>query len=424
MAKKSVLAVLIAMGIILSSGIANAELALMKSKYDVTFYGYIKAESVYNDVRGLSDSYLLFAYPDAQPFKDQNTLNFTARQSRFGFMIGAPGPTSTSKVNGVFEMDFYGGGWTPNKYAPHLRRAFLELKSTNMGFLAGLEWMLMSPLYPHVSNYTAGAGLGNLGYRMPQMRVTVGNQYRFAASVGEKIEGDLTTADFNAGERSGVPDFQWQLGYFGKNGLMVAYSGHYGEEKWDDAASSVSLAHEPENLYHEVTFESWSQNISVNIPIGKRLAISGEYYMGVNLDGWYTGSIFGQGVGINEDGDRIPVRDTGFWVELMVKPVNKVTWYLGYGQDDPNDKDLENGAFPALPGSILPAGLVAFTKNQMYYSHLFYEITDSLKVSLEVMKIRTEYKNDWTTLDHDKEDTIHGNDGELMRYDLAFWFFF
>ena len=412
MLKRSVLAVFLVMGMVLSAGVAKADLSIMKSKFDVTFYGYIKAEAVYHSQRVLGDNYAVFAYPDIEPYEDQNTLSFTARQSRFGFDIAAPGASANSKVLGKIEIDFYGKGHTENKAALMLRRAYVMYKTPSWSLLAGNEWMLMSPLYPHVSNYPAGASIGNLGYRMPQIRFQIGNQFRFAVSAGEKIEGDLTTSDYDAGDRSAVPDFQWQLGYFGKNKLVVAYSGHYGEEMWDDVNTGEDAL---DNPYNEVTFESWSHNLSVNIPIGKRLALSGEAFYGVNLDGWYTGSIFAQGVGIDEDGDRVPVRDMGGWVELMVKPVDKVTLFLGYGFDEVEEDDLEGGPYPANP--LLPGYVKAFSRNQMIYGHMFYDVTKAFRVSFEAMQISTEY------LKTDEEDDTD-YDADAMRYDLAFWFFF
>lgn len=390
----------------ISTATAKAELKMMGSNFDVTFYGYIKAEMAYHSARGFGDNWLVFAYPDMEPYKSQNTLTFTARQTRFGFNISAPGPSEDSKVLGNLEFDFYGSGWTENKPALMMRRATITLKYPKWSILVGNEWMLMSPLYPHVSNYPAGAGIGNLGYRMPQFRFTFGDQFRVAVSAGEKIEGDLTTSDFDAGDNSATPDFQAQIGYWGKNGLILVFSGHYGEEKYDEGPDSAGS-------YHDVTFESWSVNFSMNVPITKKFGIGGEFFHGVNLDAWYTGSIFGQGVGKTASGRRVPVHDTGGWGEFWVKPIDKLTAYIGYGVDDPLDRELKGGPWPKLPSSLLPVD-GGFTRNQMYYTHILYNITKAFVVSLEVMRVDTEYKN----------DGIPGNDGQVYRTDLAFWFFF
>ncbi len=410
MIRKTLLSVALVMGLILSANMARADLKLMKGKFDVTFYGYLKAETIYHSAQGSGDNFCIYAYPDSPPYNHQDTLSFTVRQSRFGFKIAAPGPTKDSKVLGLLEMDFVGNGQVENELALTLRRAFINLKYPKWSLLAGQERMLVSPLYPHVSNYPPGAGLGNLGYYMPQIRITYGNKFRVAMSVGEKIEGDLTATDFDAGDNSVFPDTQFSLGYFGKK-FVVALSGHYAEEKHDEGPDL-------DGQFHDKIFESWSYNLSVNIPLGKKLALAGEYFYGRNLDGWYAGSVFAQGVGYDVYNKRVPVRDVGGWIELMVKPIDRVTIYLGYGIDDPHDEDLGGGSIDkdTLPDLLTPGPI---TRNQMYYTHIFYDITKAMKVSLEVMQIQTEYHN----LDYNGAD-IHGDDGQLWRADLAFWLFF
>lgn len=405
--RKSIFTLLLATSIVLCAGMAKADLQIMKSRFDVSFYGYIKAEAISHSARAFGVNYILFALPDIAPYDQQHTLAFEVRQSRFGFNIASPGPSEASKVLGNIEMDFFGTGFTENKAAPMLRRATVTLKYPKWSLMAGQDWMLVSPLYPHTSNYPAGSGMGNIGHRMPQFRLTVGDQLRGAISVGRKIEGDLSTSDFDAGSVSTVPDTQIQLGYFSKKGLVFALSGHYAEEMY----TFGPLA--PGNHYFYQTMESWSTNLSVNLPIGKRLALSGEAYYGANLDGWYTGNIFAQGVGIQANGTRVPVHDMGGWVELMVKPIKKVTIFIGFGEDDPLNEDLSKGPYPAFASTLGLTGFTAMTLNQMYFGHFFYEITEAMKVSLEVMQVRTEYHN----------QQPH-RDGTVMCYDLAFWYYF
>jgi len=428
--RKSALMLLIATSLILSTGMAKADLQVMKSKFDVSLYGYIKGEMIYHSARATSTNYLVFAYPDVEPFNKQHTMVVNARQTRLGFNIAGPGPSAESKVLGNIEFDFYGSGFTECKEALMLRRASVTLKYPKWNLLAGQEWMLMSPLYPHTSNYPAGVGLGNLGYRMPQIRLTIGDQIRGAISVGRKIEGDFSTGDFDAGAVSAVPDTQIQLGYWGKNGLVVALSGHYAEEKY---TLDPKTPFNPSTDYFYKTEQSWSANLSINIPIGKKLAIDGEAYYGANLDGGYTGNILGEGVGVQANGTIVPVHDVGGWVEIMAKPVKKLTIYVGFGEDDPLNSDLRLGPFTnsynktldlaalaynvtpiTFPSSLgMPGGIVAMTLNQMIYGHFIYDITDALKVSLEVMLVNTQYHNQ--TPNHD---------GSVLSSDVAFWYYF
>ena len=413
-AKRSLLAAILVAGMILSAGVAKADLSVVKSKFDVTFYGYIKAEAAYNSARAYGENWIVFAYPDKEPYIKENTLVFTMRQTRFGFNIAAPGPTETSKVLGNIEIDLYGAATQQeNKVALHLRRAFVMLKYPKWSILAGNEWMLISPLLPHVSNYPAQQGLGNLGYRMPQFRFTYGDVWRAAISVGEKLEDDTTMGSFSAGSKSAVPDTQLQLGYWGKNNLQVILSGHYAEEKYFEPNAG-----NPDD-YHNFTVPSYSYNLSLNIPFGKKLALDGEFYYGANLDGWYCGDVFQMGVGIDDDGDKVPVRDIGGWIELMVKPVNKWTVYVGYGEDNPKDSDIAGGIYTTKMSSTIwddkkLGTFMGFTRNSAYFAHIMYDVTDAFRISFEEQYVRTEYK----------DEKVNGEDGQVWRSDLAFWFFF
>jgi len=283
------------------------------------------------------------------------------------------------------------------------------LKYPNWLFSAGNDWMLVSPLAPHTSNYTALGGIGNIGHRQPQMRLVVGNTLRFAVSIGEKTANDSSITSFNDGTVSAIPDMQAQIGYWGKNGLCFVLSGHYAEELYLHAAPA------PSTSYNGTTFESWSANASFNVPIGSRLGINGEAFYGANLDGWYTGNVFNEGVGISEAGNPGAVHDVGGWIELWVKPIKPLTIYLGYGVDDPYDKEMKNGLLINGVVSTGPvAGVPVVTLNQAFYTHIFYDITSAFKVSLEVMRVDSQYQN----------DNIHQNDGQVYSTDLAFWFYF
>jgi hypothetical protein len=106
----------------------------------------------------------------------------------------------------------------------------------------------------------------------------------------------------------------------------------------------------------------------------------------------------------------------------MVKPIKKLTIYAGYGIDDPYDKDLVNGIFIStkteqdsfyrLFNNDSRFNKVAFTRNEMYYAHFIYDITEALKVSLEVMQVNTGYQN------------APVNHGHVLSTDLAFWLYF
>jgi hypothetical protein len=120
----------------------------------------------------------------------------------------------------------------------------------------------------------------------------------------------------------------------------------------------------------------------------------------------------------------------------MVKPIKRLTIYVGYGEDNPFKRDLANGIFLSSK-SEQSAWLnmfngdarfaqVTMTKNRMIYAHAIYDITEAFKVSFEVMSVRTLYQNPNINLaDPSKPpEKIPANHGDVLSTDFAFWFFF
>ncbi|MFO8056915.1 MAG: porin [bacterium] len=404
----------------------------VSSKMDVDFYGYIKLDAVYQSSYSIMDQYLVYVPPGnkcgpggadcvdgAQDNSEQDTFHMTARQSRFGFLIKGP-ESDDIKSQGRFEMDFYGDwpaqdvGKDPdeNKGMMMLRRAYVEIMGENWSVLAGNEWMVVSPMFPHVNNYPYGADCGNLGYRMPQIRLTgyaLDKQIMMQVAAVNKI-GDVEALDIDTGRMNAAPT--WEAGLWYKGPFTVALTGHYGQEEIKTVRpshGSTALAHYGSKV------ESYSYNVSLNIPLGDYFAINGEWFQGANLDGWYTGGVQ-QGWVETEDGDREALETTGGWAEIMIKPSDKLKFYVGYGVDDPDDDQLENGTIE--PGYADKDGNKGITKNSMMYGNVWFNVNESTMISFEYMQMTTEYDL------ADKDSGLDYDNGETDRYTLSFWYMF
>jgi len=412
----------------------------LTGRFDTYFYGYIKVDAVYMDAKAVQSNYLVLVPPGNlhdgfKPFeqnedftknKEDSSFSVTARQSRFGFKIKGPGFGKEGQILGRLEMDFYGQGGgkikdgkyifeDENKGNLMLRIATIELKNKNLSLLVGNDWMVMSPLYPHVSNYTYGAEMGNLGYRMPQIRLTgylLDGKLALMTSAGEKIGDYSGFFDVDTGDDSAQPDIQagicWNSKLNGKP-LKVGVTGHYAQEE----LGSDLIA---DNHKHRV--ESWSYNFHLSVPITKWLTISGEWFQGANLDGWYTGGV-GQGWVETKDGEYEALKDTGGWAEIGLGPFKGIQIFGGYGVDDVDDDQLED----AVRSNAKDKDEInkSITKNSMYYASVHYWLVPKvMDISLEWMQARTEYG----LARVDKGASTDLDDGVVNRYTLSFWFFF
>jgi len=187
----------------------------------------------------------------------------------------------------------------------------------------------------------------------------------------------------------------------------VALTGHYGQEEIQSTRNGT-LAHYGSKV------DSYSYNVSLAIPLGDYFAINGEWFSGANLDGWYTGGL-GQGWVVTDDGDREALQSTGGWAEIMIKPSDSLKFYVGYGMDDPNDDQLEDGIIE--PGYVGSSGNQGITKNSMMYANVWYNVNSATMISFEYMQMTTEYELA-------DEDGLDWDDGEADRYTLSFWYIF
>lgn len=128
--------------------------------FSIKSYGYIKLDAAYNDSRVSNGNFATYVFGEGAVNND-DTVNFTARQSRVGIDIAAP-DYNGFKTKGKVEVDFYGDGSSvhENKAEPMMRQAYLETTRGGMSILAGQSSDVISPLNPSTLNYTVGWGAG------------------------------------------------------------------------------------------------------------------------------------------------------------------------------------------------------------------------------------------------------------------------
>ncbi len=355
-----------------------------KSGKSVDFYGYFKIDAAYSDSKAVGKDYILFALPENGEDND-NDFNLNFRHSRFGFNIKTQ--EGDYNVLGKFEFDFYGDYSetdNPNKQGIRIRRAFVQVGKDDWSILAGQEWMLIAQLYPHLSNFPSGALMGNIGYRIPQIRVTKlfkGESGTFKAQAAIDQEwGDATAPYWDTGSDSGMPDFQTRFTYdthLGTIPFHIGVFGHVGREQVDLASGG------------DKNLDSYSYGAECKIGLSNMFTLSGKIWKGRNVDGWYTGGV-GQGVRYEYSGGTYDTKLTGKpvnaeeidavggWIELTARLTNKLTWRIGAGVDNPDNDDLKGVSAARL-------------KNTMYYTNALYKLTPSLGLMGEYLRVETDY---------------------------------
>ncbi|HEX9217073.1 MAG TPA: hypothetical protein VF864_08870 [Gemmatimonadales bacterium] len=311
------------------------------AKRTVEFTGTVLLNGFYNSARTSNSDVPVFADTDATGVTGGSA---TMRQTRLGVLVTEPDVLGGS-FSGEIEVDFFGGQQPAagNRTFPlvRLRRAIGTVQWTHVQLMFGQETALVSDRNPRS---LAGVGVpdfslaGNLWFWLPQARVTAEYGYTLRLAVQAAVLAPIAGAPQGAvntqadsGERSGRPYLEGRvrLGWGPTDDPSeVAIGGHIGWLRGLDTLSGDTLLSS-----RAVTFDT-------RVKLGPA-EIIGEAFIGQAIAGLGGGAI-GQNVGVG----GAPVRTSGGWGQLNLRPRAGWMFGAGCGIDDPKDADvLANGRF-------------------------------------------------------------------------------
>lgn len=352
-----------------------------RSSLDLSFYGYVKLDAAYDDSRTSLGNFARWAETESLLANDDQ-FSLTANQTRLGIDLSGPSSktlTSTGKV----EFDLYGAGAGENRPEPMLRHAYLRLDWPQHKFavLAGQSWDIISPLNPITVNYSVAWWQGNIGYRRPQLRLA--KSFDLADRLELKLDAGVTrtitgrrvyfreSTDPDTGGDAGYPTLAGRAGLSipisSKNVATFGLSGHHGTEEF----------HRPDLSDHD-SYNTWSLNADLRLPLGPKFLLQAEAFTGRNLDS-YLGGI-GQGINttLNQEIDTV-----GGWLALTSTPWTDWQFNLGASIEDPEDEDLTGNVTPAQDARI---------KNCLLFANVLYSLTTQVQLAYELSWLRTNYK--------------------------------
>lgn len=359
--------------------VAGTVTAAEKPSFDLDWYGYFKLDASYDQNLTSHGDFVMWVQPEAYADNDEQ-YNMTANETRFGFTALSQG-YGEWQVGGKLEFDLYANiGGAPandNTAQLQLRHAYFTLQKGNTRLVAGQSWDIISPLNPATLNYPVLWGVGNIGYRRPQVSLwhsmapsqstnvtfaggffrTIGSDLTptFSLAAGETTEGSDDGTDAGIPSLQGLLDVTHQLSSGGQ--VRFGVSGLWGQLKAETT------------LGNSEKYESWAAVGHVKVDFSEQVGVLGEVYTGSNL-----GSYFG---GILRDSEIEGLSSTGGWGAAWFKPSPQVKLSAGFGYDDPDDNDFANGR----------------SKNTAVFGNLRYSIVEPVTLGLEVSNWETEYKN-------------------------------
>ena len=347
----------------------------VSSKYGLSFYGYIKLDAMYDSGLPSHQEIPFWVRPDTG--SNGGSLEMTAKETRLGMNLAGP-TIKGGKVTGKLEMDFYGNINTPTNLAGNhafqlrTRHAYLNWDFGDWSILAGKTWEPYLIEIPQTLNFGYFNFMGQLGLRKTQLRFTkkAGGLELVGAltapvggTTGADLDGDLQD-DAVDSELPGVAGkVLYRTAVLGDKPATFGLSFVYGEERIDKPVTGS-----PD------TYSAWAVTAAANLPITDWMTLKGSVFKGSNLDGYWGG--IAQGINLAK---ATAIAGEGGWVQLQVRPSADMTLNFGYGQDNPDDKDLSSGGR---------------TYNEFYQANFYYSFDPSLLWGLEYLWQETGYKDD------------------------------
>lgn len=350
------------------------KLAWTKGDFRIVPYGILWFNMAYETERTNDGDYVLYVFSRDQ--RGYDAFHVNARATRLGIDVSGPQIPlfDCADSGGKVEIDFFGqfaGG--ENKPGVLLRHAYWEVKNEQFRLLAGQTWDVISPLYPGTLMYSVGWGGGNIGYRRAQLRyeryvpLTWASMLTWQTALAVDLCSELAPA--NCADHAGWPVIQTRVAVTLGNDqttwlpITVGVSGHIGEQQF--------LFNPADDTDDEIA-RTWSLNADVRVPVTERFGFQGEFFTGENL-GTYMGGIV-QGINV---GTGDPIRTTGGWFEVWYDWTSRWHSHVGYGIDDPVNRDVANGGR---------------TYNHFIFANLSYDVTEKFLLGFEYTSWRTLYQ--------------------------------
>ncbi len=357
-------------------------------KYRARLSGIVLMNAFHNV--GASDNLDVPDYAEvAAPGTPQTSFGATLRQTEIGLEIFGP-TVAGAKTSANVQFDFFGGFPATNNGVSfgvaRLQTASVRLDWNNTSVIAGQDSLFISPLSP-----TSFASLavpafgsaGNLWGWTPQIRV----EHRFDLADQQSITlqgGVLDNLDWEtpansfarvaqAGESTGQPAYAVRTAWSRPvldHPLSFGVAGYYGRQKWEWPGFS----------------DAWAGMMDWQIPILRRLALSGEFYRGRGIAG--LGGGIGQTIvfGGSSSYATTPIRgvdSAGGWSQLKFQLTRKLELNGVFAEDNAFAGDIRGFATDANNfGEILG-------RNRGAFGNMIYRPRSDLLLSAEFRRLHT-----------------------------------
>jgi hypothetical protein len=343
-------------------------------KVKVVIGGTITGDFYFNQARPVAPGVPFFLAPPSPFGFSQNTFDATARQSTLFALVSGP-KIGDFESGGFIAVCFFNSSIIVDQYGILPVQGYVQLKNDDWRFAAGLQFDIFNPLNPNMLTFSLLGGSGNTGAGFPaQFRVerylhpSDDSQITLTLGLSDPISTTVNN-NLQLSEDNGWPNVEGRAAFaFGalkgegpeaQRPFEVGVSGLVGQIRTTSGATRVVA-------------DVWGLGTDLRWSVTPRFGFQGEGFVGQTL-GTYTGGIL-QNVNSNTFQG---IRASGGWAEVYyyICP-DKLHTHIGYGIDDPLDRDL-------APGQPV--------RNDTYFANLIWDVTKNLRLGCEVTYRKTAY---------------------------------
>jgi regulator of replication initiation timing len=358
------------------------------SKYRARLHGIVLMNAFRNV--GGSDN---LDFPDyslpVHKFVPQATVGATLRQSEIGLEIFGPS-VAGAKTSADIQLDFAGGfpatGNGVNSGIVRLQTANLRLDWEHTSVVAGQDSLFISPLSPTSFASLATptfAFAGNLWGWTPQLRIehrfSVSDQQTITMQAGvlDNLDWEFNYSSFErtaqAGEISGQPAYAFRTAWsrpVQQHPMSFGVAGYYGRQDWTWGRY----------------VDAWAGMADWQVPILRRLQLSGEFYRGRGIGG--LGGAIGTSV-VFSGSPTVPysplrgVDTEGGWAQLKFQLTPKLELNGAVAQDDAFTGNIRGFATDQNNSGLI------IGRNRGALGNVVFRPRSDLLLSAELRRLRT-----------------------------------
>jgi hypothetical protein len=323
------------------------------------------------------------------PGSPDGSVGATLRQTLLGLQGEGPNLFG-ARTSGDIRVDFAGGSPTTSFGVAdglvRLRTAHISLDWKKTSLTIGQDTPFFSPLSP--TSYAsllepAFSWSGNLWVWTPEVEI----EQRFSLAPGSDLILQGGLLDPLTEE---APPFQGRVPTAGEVTRVPALAGRIAIDRSSATHHPFTIGiagYRAQQQYEPFTkVASWTLNGDVKLPLGKRFELSGEWYEGQAVGGLGGGiwtSVVYPDSGVPHSAIH-PLRSTGGWVQLKVKPSTRLEINGAFGQDENYGTDLR-----FFPTPFTNEGFVALQKNRTDFVNFIYTPNAFLLFAVEYRHLFT-----------------------------------